>query len=105
MTSNKYGAIKTTVDNIVFDSRRESEYYLELKMLLRSGVIRDLEMQVDFVVIVNGKKICTYYADFQYVLVSTNKTITVDVKGVKTPVYRMKKKLVEALYGVKIVEV
>lgn len=103
--TNKYGAVKTSIDNIVFDSKREAARYQELLLLQRGKAIRDLNLQVPFPVIVNGKKICVYIADFQYIDVVTNQIVTEDVKGVRTPVYRIKSKLVEALYGVKIVEV
>lgn len=104
---NKYNAIKTELDGITFDSKREANRYRELTLLQRGKVIRDLKMQVPYPVVINGKKICTYISDFQYVLVATGKTVTEDVKSqpTKTPVYQIKKKLVEALYDIKIVEV
>jgi hypothetical protein len=105
VSTNKYHAIKTTIDGITFDSKRESGRYQELVLLQRGNIIRDLQMQVPFPVVVNGKKICTYIADFQYVEVVSGEIKTEDSKGILTPVYRIKKKLVEALYGVKIVEV
>lgn len=105
MTTNKYHAVKTTIDGITFDSKRESIRYQELTLLQRGNVIRDLQMQVPFPVVVNGKKICTYIADFQYVEVASGEIKTEDSKGILTPVYRIKKKLVAALYGVKIIEV
>lgn len=107
MSTNKYHAIKTTVDGITFDSKRESIRYRELTLLQRGNVIRDLQMQVPFPIVVNGKKICVYIADFQYVEVKSGEIVVEDVKSLptKTPVYRLKKKLVESLYGVKIMEV
>lgn len=105
MTQNKYHAIKTAVGDITFDSRREASRYHELLLLQRGGVIRDLEMQVPYPVVVNGKKICKYIADFRYFDVERNKLRIEDSKGVRTQVYRIKKKLVEALYSIKIEEV
>ncbi len=104
MFRSKYKAVKTEVDGITFDSKREAARYMELVLLERAGEISHLELQPSFVCMVNGHKICTYKADFRYF--SASKSIVEDVKGVKTPVYRLKKKLVEALYpGVKIQEV
>jgi len=101
---NKYRAVKTEVDGITFDSKREAARYMELVLLERAGEISHLELQPSFVCMVNGHKICTYKADFRYF--SASNSIVEDVKGMKTPVYRLKKKLVEALYpGVKIQEI
>lgn len=100
---SKYRAVKTTIDGIKFDSKAEANHYLELKTFQNAGVISDLCMQVSYEIIVNGKRICKYYADFQFV--ENGVTVVEDVKGVRTAVYRIKKKLVEALYGIEIVEV
>jgi hypothetical protein len=102
---NKYHAKKTTIDNITFDSIRESQRYNELKMLLRANKIAHLELQVPFQVTINGKKICKYLADFQYVDLETGKVVIEDTKGFRTQVYRLKKRLVEAQYGITITEV
>ena len=104
---NKYNAVKTTINGIVFDSKREAARYQELLLLQRAGQIRDLALQVPFAIIVNDKKICKYIADFQYIDVASGKTVTEDAKSppTRTPTYRLKKKLVAAIYGVQIVEV
>ena len=101
---NKYKAVKTEVDGITFDSKREAARYMELVLMQRAGEISHLELQPAFECRIDGKKICTYKADFRYF--TAKECVVEDVKGVKTPVYRLKKKLVEALYpGVKIQEV
>lgn len=105
MPSNKYGAKKTEIDGFIFDSKREAAYYSELKLREYAGEIVHLELQPKFECIVNGKKICTYIADFRYELTGSGFQETVDVKGMKTDVYRIKKKLVEALFGIIITEV
>ena len=99
----KYRAKRTKLDGITFDSTREAEHYCELKLEQRAGSISDLELQPEFVITVNGKRIGVYRADFQYV--RDGVTVIEDVKGVRTPVYRLKKKLVEALHSVTIKEV
>ena len=51
MMRNKYQAIKTTIDGIEFDSRKEARRYQELLLLQRAGVIQDLKMQVKYILI------------------------------------------------------
>lgn len=101
----KYRAIRTMVDGIYFDSKREANRYSELKMMEKAGIIASLKLQPEFKCMVNGKKVCTYKADFEYLMVDDigpqgqiGYYIVEDVKGFKTPVYRLKKKLVEACY-------
>lgn len=98
MRRNKYNAIKTNLDGITFDSRREAVRYAELKLLQRAGDISKLQCQPSFVLEANGVAICKYVADFAYISTSTGKTVVEDVKSkaTKTPVYRLKKKLAEA---------
>ena len=100
---NKYGNKKTVVDNITFDSMKEAARYGELKLLEKAGKIDLLELQPKFRLEVNGEKICTYIADFQYD--DDGHTVVEDVKGVKTAIYRLKKKLVKAIFGIDIQEI
>lgn len=105
MRRSKYAAVPTVVDGVRFASKREAQRYFELKMRLLAREITDLELQPKFPVEVRGKKVCTYIADFQY---RENGVLVVeDVKSpaTKTPVYRLKKKLCEALYGIVVREV
>lgn len=99
----KYGAIRTQVGDVTFDSRAEAHRYTQLLLLQRAGVISDLELQPKFPLVVNGIKIGTYIGDFSFI--EGGKRVTEDVKGIRTPVYILKKKLVRALYGIEIVEV
>lgn len=99
---SKYRSVKTLVDGIVFASKKEAMRYLELKFLARAGEITDLELQPAFPIKIAGQKICVYKADFSYQ--QCGERVVEDVKGVKTPVYRLKKKLVEAYYNIKILE-
>ena len=54
---NKYGAKKTTVDGITFDSKWEAQRWGELQAMERGGLVRDLERQVKYDIVVNGEKI------------------------------------------------
>lgn len=105
MTRSKYGAKPTTVDGIRFASMAEARRYSELRLLEKAGEISGLELQPKFKLVVNGQHICTYIGDFRYRCKYTDPLITEDVKGILTPVYRLKKKLVLALHGVEITEV
>jgi|TARA_R110002012_G_scaffold8596_3_gene39615 hypothetical protein len=101
----KYGNKKVTVQGIKFDSKWESERYLYIKSLERAGRVRNLELQVRFALEVNGQKICTYIADFRYEKENANgdwETIVEDAKGVETPEFKLKKKLMKACLGIEI---
>ena len=95
---NKFSAVRTTVDGITFASKREAARYGELKLLERAGEISRLSLQPEFVITINGVKICKYIADFRYVDRQKGMIVVEDVKGVKTAVYRLKKKMTEAFY-------
>lgn len=107
---NKYHAIKTECDGIVFDSKLEQRKWEELKRLERIGVIKDLERQVRFILqdgYVNnqGKKIrpISYIADFVYYDVKKKKKFVMDTKSkaTRTQVYLIKKKM----FGYKFPEI
>jgi hypothetical protein len=100
---NKYRNKRTVVNGITFDSKREAARYSELKLLAHAGHISDLQLQPKYVIEVNGVKICSYLGDFRYW--TNGKMIVEDAKGMKTPVYRLKKKLMLAVFGIEIQEV
>jgi hypothetical protein len=100
---NKFHAIKIEIDGRVFASRAEGRRYSELCLLEQAGEISYLECQPVYQIFVNKKHICNYIADFRYQTKDGNLVVE-DVKGLKTPVYRLKKKLVEARFGIEIME-
>jgi hypothetical protein len=111
---NKYGAKRRTVDNITFASLREAARYQKLKLLLAAGEIQDLELQPAFPLVVleayrAGPRVMTevgqYIADFMYTVCATGEIVVEDAKGVRTPLYRLKKKLVQAIHGLSVTEV
>ncbi len=89
-------------------SKKEAHYAMELdfrkKAVKPNERVVSYEEQVPFQVIMNEKKICKYLADFR-VLYADGHIEIIDVKGVRTNIYSLKKKLVEAQYGVEIIEV
>ena len=102
---SKYRNVKTVVDNIKFDSKKEAKRWFDLNMLQKAGVINSLERQKKFKLDVNGQLICTYIADFTYG--EGGEFIVEDVKSPaskKLPAYRLKKKLMLAIYGIEILE-
>ena len=103
----KYHNTKTVADGIKFDSKLEAKRYVQLKMMERAGVIRDLELQPEYELIPsfrkNGKtwRRTLYKADFRYILAEDDSYIIEDVKGstaVITDVFRLKQKLFEYKY-------
>ena len=96
---SKYKNIRTRG----FASKREAQRFDDLRLLEMAGEITDLKVQPGFRLEVNGDLICTYKADFSY-RDRQGLSITEDVKGVKTPAYRLKAKLMKAIYGIEIFE-
>lgn len=101
----------TTVDGIRFDSKRESERYLELLLLERAGAIRRIKVHKRYKLIIRDVPILTetgrvmqYECDFEYLDLETGETIIEDVKGHKTDTYKVKKAIMQAM-GLKIQEV
>src|SRR5689334_15113681 len=104
---SKYRAVKTSVNGWTFDSKAEAARYQHLLTLGAVGHVRNLELQPRFPIALNGRVIANYVADFRYEELDAFgwREVVEDVKGMKTPVYRLKKKLVEAQYGIQIREV
>lgn len=106
---SKYKNKKTEVDGILFDSKREAERYLELKALQAAGSIHFLRRQIRVPLVVAETLVAHWVADFEYIEgpIPTGPLIWEDVKSDytrKLPVYRLKKKLVKAIYGREIKE-
>ena len=120
--------IVNTDSGIVFDSRHEMARYRELLLLERGHEISDLRLQVKYVLIPEQRekptekylkgpnkgeykpgnvieKACTYIADFVYTDTRSGKTVVEDAKGMKTEVYKIKKKLMLYNYGIRVIEV
>ena len=126
---SKYGNEKTVIDNIKFDSKHEAERYCQLKLLQRAGVIRDLELQKEFILIPaqykseerygkNGKRLkdkqilverkVSYFADFTYIEVESGQMIVEDAKSEITrtdKTYILKRKMLRHFYGLEVQEV
>jgi len=102
--SNKYSAKKITLYGITFDSTKEGLRYLVLREQLNDGLIEDLKLQVPFKFVHNNVLICIYKADSTYTDVATGVFIVEDVKGFKTALYKLRKKMMKAFYNIDIYE-
>lgn len=100
---SKYGNKKTVVDGLTFDSQREAARWIQLRAEERAGTIKNLRRQVPFALVVNRVPCGKYVADFTFE--RDGKEVVMDAKGHATDLYRLKKKLVYAIYGVTIEEV
>lgn len=121
---SKYGSKKITVDGETFDSMKEYRRFCELRLMEMAGLITNLQRQVKFLLIPaqyehyprfgkNGKplkpgkrvieKECAYYADFVYT--ENGRDVVEDTKGVRTPEYIIKRKLMLHIHRIKIQEV
>lgn len=104
---NKYANQKCELDGISFASKKEMRRYAELSLLEKARKITDLKVQPKFDLTIDGFKVATYMADFSYHDVELGHFVVEDVKSeaTKTPVYRLKKKLMWAIHHIEIKEV
>ena len=100
----KFNARSVEIDGRRFDSAAEGRRYATLAALERAGKIAELELHPRFDCFVAGVKICSYLADFRYR--RDGVAVVEDVKGVRTAVYRLKRRLAEACHpGLTITEI
>lgn len=122
-SNNKYKNKKIVIDGMTFDSKKEAKRYKELKLLEEAGEIYDLQRQVKFTLIpaqrepdtkgkrggkIKGKLLereCCYYADFVYFLKDDVTPIVEDTKGVRTPEYIIKRKLMLYNFDIQVKEI
>lgn len=92
----------------VYDSKLEKNYRAKLELMKKAtkeeNRVVDIREQVPFEFVINGLKVCTYLLDFK-VTFADGRVEHIDTKGVITDIYRIKKKLMLACYGIKIKEV
>lgn len=115
-SGSKLGNEEKIVDGIKFHSKREARRYRDvLKVMLAAGEIEKLELQPKFPLEINGKPVkirskgypsgrkSSYRADFRYRVVETGEVVVEDVKGFDTDYARLKRAIVECIYGIEIV--
>lgn len=116
----KYRNKKVIIDGIVFDSKKEAMRWKELCLLEKAGTIRNLQRQVEYVLIPaqygitgytkTGKPITKcieravkYVADFQYI--EGDQFIVEDTKGFRTKDYILKRKMLLYFHGIRVKEI
>lgn len=121
-SKNKYKNKKIAVDGQIFDSKKEARRFQHLRLLERSGAIKDLQTQVKFILIPTQREPDTigvrggrkkgkllerevaYIADFVYTT-SDGIQVIEDTKGIRTADYIIKRKLMLYIHGIKIKEI
>lgn len=105
--ASKYGNVRTEYNGRMYHSGKEADYARYLDAMRRAKTGKDrvarVEPQVPFKIRVGGQLICTYYLDFR-VTYADGRIEHIDVKGVRTDVYKLKKKLMKAVHGIEIIE-
>lgn len=113
LVRSKYGAKKTQVNGITFDSKAEAKRYEELLLLERSGLVSNIELQKKFVLLPSKRNAdgylereTAYVADFVYVD-SVAGLVVEDIKSpaTRTSEYVIKRKLMLHVHGITIKEV
>ena len=101
--TSKYHAKRCEVDGINFASMRERNRYGHLKIRERVGEISNLRLQTRWPLRNSrGEQIAVYVSDFDYI--EDEALVIEDTKGVRTPIYRLKKKWFESEYRTQIRE-
>ena len=103
--ANKFSAVRTSLDGIDFDSKREADRYAVLLMLKRGGEIMDLKRQVRFPLYAGAEPIrsdsgrqLVYVADFTYRDLTAGGALVIeDAKGMRTPVYILKRAIMKTM--------
>lgn len=109
---SKYKSRKTVIDGYTFDSAAEGRYYFQLKLLKKAGKIRDFILHPRYQLLdgykhpLTGKSVqgVTYIADFLVTLPDGSQEV-IDVKGVRTEAFKIKKKMFESRYGIELKEI
>lgn len=101
---SKFYSQKTGVDGRTFHSKKEADRYRDLRLLEAGGEISELKLQVPFVIVVNGIRITKYIADFTYIESGLAEVVVEDAKGFRTPEYKLKKRMMFAVFGIIIRE-
>jgi len=97
MYRNKYNNKKCRYKGYIYASRREAADSMWLDSLLANGKLLEIQKQVKISVDVEGEHICNHYADF-LVTLADGRMKYIETKGLVTEVYRLKLKLIKALY-------
>ena len=95
---SKYGNKTKVYGGLSYDSKKEARYAQDLELRQKAGEIKEITPQFRMSIDVGGYHICNYIADFMVVLSDGSREIH-EVKGWATEIFRIKWKLIEAIYG------
>ena len=94
---NKFRAVKQSYNGHLYDSKLEAKYASRLDLLIKAKEVQKWERQYKISIDVNGVHISNYFIDFKVWL--TDGSIEYhEVKGMLLPTWKLKWKLVHALY-------
>ena len=104
---NKYHNVRTELDGRTFASIKEAKRWSELRLLEKAGEISKLQVQPRYPIKIGDTLVCTYVADFSYWEGHGDDVwqVVEDCKGYRTEVYKLKRKLMLAVWGIEIREV
>lgn len=110
---SKYGNHRVKVGGETFDSVKEAGRWEELNLLLRAGLIENLQRQVRYELLPTQKdgrgkvleRSVAYIADFVYTDRKTGNIVVEDTKGMKTKEYIIKRKLMLYIHNIRIAEI
>jgi len=107
---SKFKAKKTSVNGMTFDSKAEARRYGDLYLMEKSGHIKDLRLQVPYILAPrvkfegspSAKPALKYVADFSYIEADTGRAIVEDCKGVLTEGFQIKRHLMLSVHGIDV---
>ena len=94
---NKYGAKPKEYRGRIYHSTAEMEYAVKLDWMVYTNKIRGWKAQIPIPIIVEGQKICDYIVDFMVFFEDHHEYH--EVKGKETDLWKIKWKLVHAIYS------
>ncbi len=100
----KYGNKKVEWNGMLFDSTKEYKRYRQLLILLKKGLIGQLQRQVPYELNEGGTHSLKYVADFVYIDAKTGKEIVEDSKGYRTQEYKKRRRLMKKVHNITIKE-
>lgn len=107
--TNKFGARKTVIDGICFDSQKEAMRWCELKIMANAGAIEQLQRQIKFEIIPKTAKFRAHYYIADFVYMENGKKVVEDVKGCRKGIayqlFRLKQAIMYWRYEIEVKEI
>ena len=101
---SKFNNQVVEMEGMMFDSIRERDRYIILRLKMKAGEIGLLSRQVQFELNPNGSHSLKYIADFTYFIMKTGEYIVEDCKGFRTKEYKKKRRLMKKVHEITILE-